>query len=174
MDGLNIEVGSRDSSVMEIIRDDLVPNGNLICIDKRSGWLLNAGKHFRQKYSPITSDGSKLPLSSESVNAVYAKDLFGSFDNIAVDSDGEAVFEDRTENMPKEWSRVCKTGAKIVVMEFSTPYPKGELIEEFNNVGFDLIEQNEGEDVNKVFKPGLSLPPRDMEQPPYYLIFQKK
>lgn len=173
-EGVNLDIGSRDMPVMiDSLREDLAPNGKIICIDKRAGWLMRSRPSVKNNYDLVSANGETLPVANNTVDFIYAKDLFGAHGIAAITPDKKLVIEDVGENLPQEWFRVCKPGAKVVIMELATPFPRKELINQFSDAGFKLSESNEELDANLVYKKeyrGLTLGAGDH---PYSLVLKK-
>lgn len=150
-EGKSLEIGSRDNPSIQYLREGLVPQGSVISVDKEEGWLKILQQPHRERVEPLAANGEKLPVADNSIDLIYAKDLFGSSGEVVYKPDGSLVYELFSENMPKEWGRVCKVGGVVVVGEFSTPYPKEELIKQFEEAGFKVTELNEGKRANDIF-----------------------
>lgn len=168
-EGLNLEIGSRYNPSDKYLRDDLLPKGKIICIDKRVGWFTGY-KNLLRGYGLLAADGQNLPITDNSVDFICAKDLFGADGQRAITPAEKMDFENIGDNLPKEWFRICKPSAKIVVIEVSTPAPRENLIKQFKEAGFELVEDHVGKDVYSVFKEDIK---PFFNQDAYSLVLRK-
>lgn len=153
MSELNVEVGPRDSPKIDWLRDDLRGKGKVLLIEKRMPWIVNmASNNIYPKSKIIQAVGNNLPLKDGSVSMIFASDLYSAHNKYAIDGQGKYTIENIGEGLEKEWSRVCKRGGKVIILEFSDPVEKNGLIKRFDGLGFDLVEDNGPGEVGKIFK----------------------
>lgn len=150
---LTVEVGPRVTPTVEYLRKDLFSDEKIIYFEKRRGWVKELSKTAGTKEKVIQGDGSKLPLPSASAGTIFAKELFGSRGELAMEPvAGQFTLEEEIgEGFGKEWYRVLKPGGKVVIVEIATPADRKMLKAEFVNAGFELSEEHSGRDVGKVF-----------------------
>lgn len=161
----NIEIGSGFTPYIHVLRKDLLREGHLLYYDKSRALLVSLAQTAVEEGSIVQGNRVHLPLSGDSVDAIFAKDLFGrlQFDPPSVSA-----------NMAQEWYRVCQPGGRAIVVEIATPADMTKTAWVFGVAGFLEAERRTGNDVAEMFKPPLFRGAQMLFRPDAYaLVFEK-
>lgn len=181
MKEIALEVGPKYLPTIDWLDDRLGSKHGHIYLDLDYSTIKRLAGIHPCENNYLNADACHIPLKSKSIGLIYLRDVFGSIHpQFYYPSYDEYItgfhFQDeikKTQNIVREFARICKNNALVVVCEMGTPANLEFLVRQFESNNFTKRELYRGQDTTRIFRKQIRNIPINSLGNEYSLVFQK-